>query len=38
MAGKLPHLPGETPTLSDWADHHDHSIPEARMKKFIPDT
>ncbi|GLT09291.1 glutamate--cysteine ligase [Sulfitobacter porphyrae] len=35
MAGKLPALPGETPTLSDWADHLTTAFPEARMKKFI---
>ena len=35
MAGKLPALPGETPTLSDWADHLTTAFPEARMKRFI---
>ena len=35
MAGKLPALPGETPTLSDWADHLTTLFPEARIKKFI---
>ena len=35
MAGKLPALPGETPTLSDWADHLTTVFPEARMKKYI---
>jgi len=35
MAGKLPALPGETPTLSDWADHLTTAFPEARLKKFI---
>ncbi|MEM1387222.1 MAG: glutamate--cysteine ligase [Pseudomonadota bacterium] len=35
MAGKLPALPGETPTLSDWADHLTTIFPEARIKKFI---
>lgn len=35
MQGKLPALPGETPTLSDWADHLTTAFPEARMKKFI---
>ncbi|WP_339950217.1 glutamate--cysteine ligase [uncultured Albimonas sp.] len=33
--GKLPALPGETPTLSDWADHLTTAFPEARIKKFI---
>jgi glutamate--cysteine ligase len=35
MVGKLPALPGETPTLSDWADHMTTAFPEARVKKFI---
>ncbi|MBN8187401.1 MAG: glutamate--cysteine ligase [Rhodobacteraceae bacterium] len=35
MKGKLPALPGEIPTLSDWADHLTTIFPEARLKKFI---
>jgi glutamate--cysteine ligase len=35
MAGRLPALPGEVPTLSDWADHMTTAFPEARVKKFI---
>jgi len=35
LAGKLPALPGETPTLSDWADHLTTIFPEARIKKFL---
>ncbi len=35
MKGKLPALPGEIPTLSDWADHLTTIFPEARVKKFI---
>jgi glutamate--cysteine ligase len=35
MAGRLPALPGEKPTLSDWADHLTTIFPEARVKKFI---
>jgi glutamate--cysteine ligase len=35
MAGKLAALPGETPTLSDWADHLTTAFPEARAKQFI---
>lgn len=35
LQGKLPALPGETPTLSDWADHLTTIFPEARIKKFI---
>jgi glutamate--cysteine ligase len=35
MDGKLPALPGERPTMSDWADHLTTIFPEARLKKFI---
>jgi len=35
LDGKLPALPGETPTLSDWADHLTTIFPEARIKQFI---
>ena len=35
MKGQLPALPGELPTLSDWADHMTTVFPEARVKKFI---
>ncbi|MDF3605639.1 glutamate--cysteine ligase [Paracoccus sp. DMF-8] len=35
MQGRLPALPGEVPTLSDWADHLTTVFPEARVKKFI---
>ncbi|WP_172326875.1 glutamate--cysteine ligase [Mangrovicoccus sp. HB161399] len=35
LKGQLPALPGEVPTLSDWADHLTTIFPEARMKKFI---
>ena len=35
MAGRLPALPGEKPTLSDWADHLTTVFPEARVKKYI---
>jgi glutamate--cysteine ligase len=35
MRGELPALPGEVPTLSDWADHLTTIFPEARIKKFI---
>ncbi len=35
LQGKLPALPGEIPTLSDWADHLTTIFPEARVKKFI---
>ena len=35
MKGQLPALPGELPTLDDWADHLTTIFPEARLKKFI---
>ncbi|MGR3465727.1 glutamate--cysteine ligase [Limimaricola sp.] len=35
LKGELPALPGEKPTLSDWADHLTTVFPEARVKKFI---
>ena len=35
LKGRLPALPGETPTLSDWADHLTTAFPEARLKKYI---
>ena len=35
LQGRLPALPGEVPTLSDWADHLTTVFPEARVKKFI---
>jgi glutamate--cysteine ligase len=35
MRGQLPALPGEVPTLSDFADHLTTIFPEARLKKFI---
>jgi glutamate--cysteine ligase len=35
LNGQLPALPGERPTLSDWADHLTTIFPEARIKKFI---
>ncbi|MAM62123.1 glutamate--cysteine ligase [Maritimibacter sp. UBA3975] len=35
LKGKLPALPGEVPTLSDWADHLTTIFPEARIKKFM---
>jgi glutamate--cysteine ligase len=35
LKGKLPALPGELPTLSDWADHMTTVFPEARVKKYI---
>ncbi len=35
LRGELPALPGEMPTLSDWADHLTTIFPEARIKRFI---
>jgi glutamate--cysteine ligase len=35
MVGKLPALPGEVPTLSDWADHLTTIFPEVRIKTFM---
>ncbi|MEI2687827.1 MAG: glutamate--cysteine ligase [Cypionkella sp.] len=35
LRGALPALPGEKPTLSDWADHMTTVFPEARVKKYI---
>ncbi len=35
MEGRLPALPGEVPTLSDWADHLTTIFPEARIKKYL---
>lgn len=35
LHGRLPALPGELPTLSDFADHLTTIFPEARLKKYI---
>ncbi len=35
LEGKLPALPGEKPTLSDWADHLTTLFPEARIKQYL---
>ncbi|MFO7771738.1 MAG: glutamate--cysteine ligase, partial [Roseovarius gahaiensis] len=35
LKGELPALPGEKPTLSDWADHLTTIFPEARIKQFL---
>ena len=35
MAGRLPALPGERPTIADWADHLTTLFPEVRLKRFI---
>ena len=35
MDGRLPALPGERPTISDWSDHLTTAFPEVRLKKFL---
>jgi glutamate--cysteine ligase len=35
LAGRLPGLPGELPTMSDWADHMTTIFPEVRLKKYL---
>ncbi|MGE5475742.1 MAG: glutamate--cysteine ligase [Bacteroidales bacterium] len=35
MAGKLPALPGELPTMGDWSDHLTTAFPEVRLKKYL---
>jgi glutamate--cysteine ligase len=35
MAGKLDVLPGERPTIDDWADHLSTLFPEVRLKRFL---
>ena len=35
MAGQLPALPGETPTIVDWEDHLTTAFPEVRLKHFL---
>ena len=35
LKGELPALPGEKPTLSDWADHLTTIFPEARIKQYM---
>ena len=35
LNGRLPALPGEKPTLADWADHMTTVFPEARVKSYI---
>jgi glutamate--cysteine ligase len=35
MQGKLPELPGQTPTLDDWSDHLTTLFPEVRLKRFL---
>ncbi|MGU3538541.1 glutamate--cysteine ligase [Methylobacterium sp. A54F] len=35
MAGRLPQLPGERATVSDWANHASTAFPEVRLKRFL---
>lgn len=35
MAGKLPALPGEYPTIKDWEDQLSVAFPEVRLKQFL---
>jgi glutamate--cysteine ligase len=35
FAGKLAALPGERPTISDWANHLSTIFPEVRLKRFL---
>ena len=35
LDGRLPVLPGEKPTMSDWMDHLTTLFPEVRLKRFL---
>jgi glutamate--cysteine ligase len=35
LAGRLPQLPGERATLSDWSDHLTTLFPEVRLKRYL---
>ncbi len=35
LKGRLPALPGEMPTLTDWNDHLTTLFPEVRLKRFL---
>ncbi len=35
MAGRLPALPGELPTVSDWEDHLTTLFPDVRIKRYM---
>jgi glutamate--cysteine ligase len=35
MAGNLPELPGQKPTMKDWEDHLTTCFPEVRLKTFL---
>jgi glutamate--cysteine ligase len=35
LKGRLPALPGEVPTITDWSDHLTTLFPEVRLKRFL---
>jgi glutamate--cysteine ligase len=35
LAGRLPALPGQLPTISDWSDHLTTLFPEVRLKRYL---
>ena len=35
LDGKLPQVPGEKPTVTDWNDHLSTAFPEVRLKSFL---
>jgi len=35
LAGRLEELPGETPRITDWADHSTTAFPDVRLKKYL---
>jgi glutamate--cysteine ligase len=35
LAGRLPQLPGERPTIKDWENHLSTLFPEVRLKQFL---
>ncbi|MEJ8567933.1 glutamate--cysteine ligase [Elongatibacter sediminis] len=35
LDGRLPALPGEKPTVTDWEDHLTTAFPEVRLKRFL---
>ncbi|XP_020218304.1 glutamate--cysteine ligase, chloroplastic [Cajanus cajan] len=35
MAGKLPNIPGQMPTLADWENHLTTIFPEVRLKRYM---
>ena len=35
LEGKLPQVPGEKPTITDWTDHLSTAFPEVRLKSFL---